>query len=367
MEFNDYTLMGPAFRDNAVRSNPGRNIKGKTLQQFYAMAEAMITADEHRSGAAEIATMAEARWFALRRPYYSVWPHVVEGLSRVPLTVDAAKLRLPIDTLCIRFAKSDTPTFADVRLRSVLVQLVEIPPESQPGAATAFWSVAADVGAKALSPYASERGVELPFPATFNIHLVPGTEFEQLLTAIDGIYADLPSRQAALKFAARIVAGCCLLASDPDIVVPDVLAADRQRYDETGDLKYVEKAHRRGKIGWNVGARLEMDPHYRRAHLGLRWCGKGRTEPRIVPISGCLVKRQKLKEVPTGYLDDEVCPTCGSYRVPQTGICAHCQKAEHDKDRVQRPVGVCAAASRADVDEAEGPAVDGGGRTGGRH
>jgi hypothetical protein len=35
----------------------------------------------------------------------------------------------------------------------------------------------------------------------------------------------------------------------------DVLADDRAKFDDSGDQKYVEKARRRGKIGWDmVGA-----------------------------------------------------------------------------------------------------------------
>ena len=333
MKFHDYPLMGSAFRDNLVRRNPELAEKAKTLKQFYGETLSMI-AQHPKIGAVEIATMVEASWLGLRRPYYSVWPHVVHGLSTVPLTLDASKLRLPIDTLCVRFAEADTPTFEGSPLRSVLAQFTDNPRTLQMEAdeACGFWSISADVGEHFVGEKGPEAGLSLPHPMTFNMFLRKGVEFEKLLAEVDDAADYTPGQRAALKFAVRIVAGCCLLASDPDIVVPDVLAADRQRYDETGDLKYVEKAQRRGKVGWNVGARLEVDPHYRRAHLGLRWCGKGRTEPRIVPIAGCLVKRQKLKEVPTGYLDDEVCPACGNYRVPQTGICAHCQKAEHDAD-----------------------------------
>ena len=34
-------------------------------------------------------------------------------------------------------------------------------------------------------------------------------------------------------------------------------------------LKYVAKAHRRGKVGWNVGRRIEVAPHFRRPHMTL--------------------------------------------------------------------------------------------------
>ena len=50
--------------------------------------------------------------------------------------------------------------------------------------------------------------------------------------------------------------------------------------------KYVDKAHRRGKVGWNVGRHIEVAPHYRRPHMALVWTGTGRAVPKIVPTAG---------------------------------------------------------------------------------
>jgi hypothetical protein len=65
----------------------------------------------------------------------------------------------------------------------------------------------------------------------------------------------------------------------------DVLADDRAKFHETGDQKFVEKARRRGKVGWDVGRKIEVIPHYPRPHLILVWTGRGRAVPRIVPAS----------------------------------------------------------------------------------
>ncbi|MFH1923922.1 MAG: hypothetical protein ABIP48_29025 [Planctomycetota bacterium] len=60
-------------------------------------------------------------------------------------------------------------------------------------------------------------------------------------------------------------------------IEPDVLSKDRPRFEQTGDEKYVTKAHRRGKVGWNVGRQIEVAPHYRRPHMALVWTGGFRT------------------------------------------------------------------------------------------
>ena len=99
----------------------------------------------------------------------------------------------------------------------------------------------------------------------------------------------------------RLCATLCLLADDPSVIEPDVLAKDQARFRQTGDEKYIDKAHRRGKVGWNVGRRMEVVPHYRRPHMALVWTGRGRAVPKVVPRRGSVVHREKVERVPSGY------------------------------------------------------------------
>ena len=70
---------------------------------------------------------------------------------------------------------------------------------------------------------------------------------------------------------------------------------------DTSDQKYIDKAHRRGKIGWNVGRQIEVAPHYRRPHMTLVWTGPGRAVPRVVPRRGSVVHRDVIARVPSGF------------------------------------------------------------------
>ncbi len=107
-----------------------------------------------------------------------------------------------------------------------------------------------------------------------------------------------------VRFCVRTAITSLLLKGDPEFVKPDVLAADRYKFDQTGDVKYVEKAKRHGIVGWRIGEEFESMPHFRRPHLGLRWTGEGGKVPKIVPIKGAVVHRQKMTQVPTGYMTD---------------------------------------------------------------
>ncbi len=54
-----------------------------------------------------------------------------------------------------------------------------------------------------------------------------------------------------------------LLENDPSVIEPAVLPKDRDKFETSGDDRYVDKAHRRGKIGWNakLTRRLPMYAH----------------------------------------------------------------------------------------------------------
>ena len=99
----------------------------------------------------------------------------------------------------------------------------------------------------------------------------------------------------------RLCCSLCLLENDPSIISPDVLADDRAKFDASGDPKFVDKAHRRGKVGWDVGRHIEVIPHYRRPHMTLVWTGSGRAVPKIVPRRGSVVHREAVEKLPSGF------------------------------------------------------------------
>lgn len=135
--------------------------------------------------------------------------------------------------------------------------------------------------------------------------LRPGLSIEDSLKRVDHVEVAPEAREPeeAFNLAIRLICTLGLLGGDPDIVQPDVLERDRRRYDDTRDSAIVDRAVRRGKRGWLVGAQLDVSPHYRRPHFALRWTGEGRHVPRIVPVKGAVVHRHKLTELPSGQLD----------------------------------------------------------------
>ena len=232
--------------------------------------------------------LAEGIWTQLRRPYYQVFPAIIPALLKLRLDIAANLIHTPMPDLLVRLP-------ADRQI------------DELPGVQTAL--MAQDVPGEDLRLW-----VNFMRPTGLaNMHVTlgcePGKTLEQSFQesaantqsyVVSGnFYSEdyLPMVLNSLRLCAML----CLLADDPDAITPDVLADDRRRYEASGDQKYVDRAHRRGKMGWNVGEKIEVMPHYRRSHPALVWTGHGRTVPRIVMRKGSVVHREVLAQVPSGF------------------------------------------------------------------
>lgn len=113
----------------------------------------------------------------------------------------------------------------------------------------------------------------------------------------------------------RLSIGVVMLSGDNELISPDVLSKLQGDFDRTKDQKYVEKSHRKGKIGFNIGKELESGltlkrsgtviPHLRRAHLAHVPYGKGRLKRKLILRRGSIVHREIVKKVPTGFEETE--------------------------------------------------------------
>lgn len=268
--------------------------------QFYN--EALTRVKHDRDAANQM--RAEWNWTAARRPYYSVWPAVIPMLTRLNLAVDSGCVQLPLNDLLVRLPKENNPLVFESAgqkhaIKTILASHQKIHPATDLNALTDGMGLWLDFG---------EVHNNMPIFTFVNYRLTPGKSLEDDLKYLPAH----PSMSRGISVASTITTDCirlvctiALIADDPDLIKPDVLSNDRAKYDQTGDQKYVDKARRRGKVGWNIGEGIEQCPHYRRPHLGLRWTGPGSLVPKIVPIKGAIVNRQRASAVPTGYLDDE--------------------------------------------------------------
>jgi len=202
-------------------------------------------------------------------------------------------VKRPLPALCIRFPKQKNPlTFEwkgeEVQIRCMLMG------EINEGRGL---SILIDVG--------EVMGSEgIPIYTYRNFRRQEGLTVEEAIKELGSnelaeLGVQIPD--TLINDCVRLCCSLCLLEHDPSVIEPDVLSKDRARFEQTGDEKYVAKAHRRGKVGWNVGRRIEVIPHYRRPHMALVWTGRGRAVPRVVPRRGSVVHREVVEKVPSGF------------------------------------------------------------------
>jgi hypothetical protein len=288
MDFHTYTTM----RDWARRAMPEDRFADDP-DHFYKTAMADAVRMHSAQFLAQIIN--ERDWEQQRRPYYNLWPSITPMLTRLDLDLDSALIRLPLPALCVRFPKdlAKNPLEFDWKGDEIGVHCILVGDMNQGEGI----SVLIDIGE--VMP----GGV--PIYTYRNFPRRSGLTVEQSLAGLGtkGLFAEI-GVQVPDSLVMDCVRLCCslrLLENDPEIISPDVLADDRAKYDASSDQKYVDKAHRRAKVGWDVGRHIEVIPHYRRPHMALVWTGHGRVTPKIVPRRGSVVHREMVEKLPSGF------------------------------------------------------------------
>lgn len=237
----------------------------------------------------------ERDWEQARKPYYNVWPSIVPMLTRLDLDLDSALIQLPMPALSVRLPKQQNPMTFTWQAQPFEVRCMLLA-EINEGRGL---SILIDVGE------VMDNGLfKVPIYTYRNFPRREGLTVEQSLAGLGkGITADMGVQvpEDLITDCVRLCCSLCLLDKDPAVIEPDVLSKDRDKFEQSGDQKYVDKAHRRGKVGWNVGRHIEVSPHYRRPHMALVWTGTGRAVPKIVPRKGSVVHRELVEKVPSGF------------------------------------------------------------------
>lgn len=286
----------------------GEDGKRLGLAAYYNEARGMVLSRQlDIESACIVAT--EYEWYGLSRPYFKVWPAVMKALLNVSLDVKLNSFSSDAPrSIAIRFCDGSEPLVAGRRMCSMIIGRID-------SNSVVF------IGCRSISCNPRRDEEVIQSYQAFNIRTGGDLTIQELLDlkasskeinyirsckhvsgTVEGSPVSLELSRAMIRCSAAIM----LLANDPSIITPDVLSKDAERYaretDEDWKRRAEERAKRRGKVGWNIGAEYEVCPHYRRPHFGIRHTGKGRTTPRIVPIKGAVVHRSKLTEVPTGYI-----------------------------------------------------------------
>jgi hypothetical protein len=232
----------------------------------------------------------ESLWTDAGKPYYKLYPAVIKQFLRVNLDkVETTSLQMPtdIETILIQLPCGSLVE-GNFECQNMLVAKLNKAKHGHDG-------LLCDVR-YTISGKIQTCTMILPYRL--------GPTVGQVLThsesTRDNDDTQMLSKEMCEKIT-HIVVTCLLLENDPQIIHPDVLTDDVDKWKETLDPKYVEKAKRRGKFGWVIGRDMEVMPHIRSWTFALYWTGKGRTKPIVRFRSGCIVHKQLVEKIPTGY------------------------------------------------------------------
>ena len=278
-----------------------------------------------------------------KRPYYSVWPAIVEPLRKTKLTIPGKALKLPRSPILIRFAEGKEPTYKEQKLCSILASEVLVTEDKeskllyeQSPDPEKYYENQGDFDATSLNlklgpqdqrglclwcnlgqteqtklPTGNKTFDKLGFPVmAFRVFPLEETTIEESLIRTRKPEDPITdTEEGILTDAVRIVVAVCLLGEDSDFFEPDVLSKDMLEYVRSKRIELVHRAQRRGKIGWHVGRQIDKAPSIVAPYFAIRWMGHGPDKkPILRPVSGYVAKRAKITQVPTGYFDDEETP-----------------------------------------------------------
>lgn len=234
---------------------------------------------------------AERYWISLRRPFYNVYPGVCKALKNTNLEMTCGSIgNFPATAICFPVgheyvAKMDDG-LGDFIIETILVYISDTCYEIESG------RFHKEFGICMVMKGRGKNGE--PYRCCFQ------ADGDETLKDVS------IENESGFRPLLSLVVGIILIARDPRFAEPILLNRDANKTFATPADKQraIDRAIRNGRNGLAIGKDIVVSPHCRRPHFGIRWTGKGRTVPKLVPVNGCLVNRSNLFPIPTGYLGD---------------------------------------------------------------
>lgn len=245
----------------------------------------------------EMDTRCEYYWIRTGKPYYRLYQGVIKPFLKLDANkVDTGLLKIPTDnTLMIQMPVGGV-IVNGIELRNIVLCKANINDRQTIG-----MHIMIEYAVEGTEAHEYKKIYTANISTPFKTGLMLGEMLGALSQTVEG---GIGIPKELYENAIKIVAVCLLLENDPEIIQPDVLNSDLAKFKQTLDPKYIEKAKRRGKFGWVIGRDIEVSPHIRAASpFALYWTGKGRTIPIIRYRKGCVVHRELVEKIPTGFGD----------------------------------------------------------------
>lgn len=251
----------------------------------------------------KMAINAEWQWIKQKKPYYSLFPSFAKGLQTLKLDIPCECMQMPLQHVLIRFPKGHETVQWEINRKIHSVQSF-LAAEAYDDAGGRGWVVSLEIGEE----YDGINPEHKIHPKSFMcFELIPGMSVDAAIDRLgeyeydEGIAVPI----AAFKSCVKIMCGLAVLdETEKHLFTPDVLTADKRKFEETGEQRYIDKAIKRGKFGWKVGENYIVNPSYIKPHFQHYWTGTGRTKKILKLKRGYFIRREEIREIPTGYLEE---------------------------------------------------------------
>lgn len=241
----------------------------------------------------------ELFWWKSRRPYYNVWPGILQvfenfAVENLPpaillsenLTTNPVLIRLPRGS---GYGKDDA-------------FIVGVMPSAQPSidVFTCLYEYE-----NSVDKYPGILGVPInqaydTLSEGANLSHMSPLDPERQQNAIG-----TPETNILLKMM-RVGICCLALQNDESLIEPDFLQKDESKLNRASaeeKERLAEKAwNRRDQIGFHIGRKIEVIPHFRRPHPALFWTGPGGKIPKVQMRAGAIIHRRTIGDMPSGYM-----------------------------------------------------------------
>lgn len=275
MEFHEYKL--------TKNCNASPDLASLPVEQFYFHLFQQMQKG-WRPGKQANLLLAEIGYVRCKRPFYHVYPAVQACLENTKLDFELKQIGHLDEVIAMCFAVGKEPRLSNGKVASMLVELVHSVQDATTGSITK----------EPMLRIAIDR-----------IDTNGKRCFSSIVYNRSGLISEVADELGDKRKLVSLAVGVSLLAQDERFAEPILLKRDQgKQLDADALRRAVERAKKRGRNGIAIGKGLEISPHMRKPHFAIRWTGKGRGVPRLVPVKGCVVRRNKLFPVPTGHLDE---------------------------------------------------------------
>jgi len=199
----------------------------------------------------------EANWYAEGKPYYKIYPQIVDEFIRTPINISCSLLMAAHESFLIRLPKEPLLDFRingqHYQVKSILVDTTELHKVSS----TLFFLA----DCSECVPGITQNSFLIHTPIRMDKHkLIENVIPEQCVNIIDNMEFNIKQIPTEIKEACvRLVVGVCFLSTGSHKifeydVLGDLLEKYRQLAEDSPERKRIEeKSKKRGKYGWNIG------------------------------------------------------------------------------------------------------------------